>query len=114
MFNNAHTNRYKTRRDGNMTVATATFAGKPVYGYAKCHPEDKFADKFGADLAIVRCAEKINAKRVRNANKKLKDAERALAEAHKHYDKMKNYVEDANAETIEIQSAKEAILATLD
>ena len=113
MFNNAHTNRYKTRRDGNMIVATATFAGKPVHGYAKCHPEDEFADKFGADLAIVRCAEKINAKRINNAKRKLRDAEQALKDAAKHYYEMERYLRDANAETVEIQNAKEAILATL-
>lgn len=112
MFNNAHTHRYKTRREDNKTVATATFAGKPVYGYAKCHPADEFADKFGEDLAVVRCAEKINAKRVRNAKRKLVEAEQALKDAAKHYYEMERYLRDAKAETIEIQNAKNSLLAS--
>lgn len=113
MFNNAHTNRYKTRREDNKTIATASFAGKPVHGYAKCHPDDEFTEKLGEDIAVVRCAEKINAKRVRNATKKLADAKRNLEAAQKHFAKMEQYLKDADDEAVAIANEKARLMAAI-
>lgn len=113
MFNNAHTNRYKTHREDNKTIATASFAGKPVHGYAKCHPDDEFTAQLGEDLAVVRCAEKINEKRVRNASKKLAEARRNLDAAQAHYAKMEQYLKDADNEAVVIANEKARLMAIL-
>lgn len=110
MFSNTHVDRYKTRREDNRTIATASFAGKPVNGYAKCHPDDEFAEKFGRELAVVRCAEKINAKRVRSATKKLADAKQNLEAAQAHYAKMEQYLKDADEEAVVIANEKTRLL----
>ena len=50
------------RADGTECVriaAVSSFAGKPVKGYADCHPNDAFDVEYGQELAAARCAEKI-------------------------------------------------------
>ena len=113
MFDNTHVDRYKTRREGNQTIATASFAGKPVNGYAKCHPDDEFAENFGKELAVVRCAEKINAKRVRSATNKLAEAKRNLEAAQARYAKMEQYLKDADDEAVMIANEKARLLSSV-
>ena len=50
------------RTDGTTSLriaAVSSFAGKPVKGYADCHPNDEFDREYGYALAAARCAEKI-------------------------------------------------------
>lgn len=112
MFIN-HANRYHVTVEGNKTIATAKFAQKPVYGYAKCDPNDTFDSEFGSKLARMRCAEKINKKRVRNAKKKLAIAQRKLEMAQAEYNEMASYLADAEAETAEIADTMNAMLSAI-
>lgn len=86
------------RADGSTcmrVVAMSSFAGKPVKGYADCHPNDEFDLEYGKALAAARCGEKIAAKRCKRAYSKVDEA-RALANAALvHLQKMMKYEADA-------------------
>jgi hypothetical protein len=115
MFTNAHTNRYRIYRDEETgkTVAVASFAGRAVRGIAKFNPNDTFDPAIGEQLAILRCAQKINVKRVVNAERKLADAKKALEDAQKHYEYMEQYLRDADEETIVISNNLEKLLNSI-
>lgn len=84
------------------TVAVAHFAKQNVRGYARRHPGDAVDEKIGDNIAILRCAKKINVKRTRNAEKKLAAAKLALEAAQEHVDAMTTYVQECYAEKDEI------------
>lgn len=115
MFANNHTNRYRIFRDEETgkIVAVASFAGKAVRGIAKPNPTDVDNPALGEKLAILRCAKKINTKRVANAEKKLAMAKAELEAAQAHYDRMVQYCKDADAETVEIDNALEKMLNSI-
>ena len=72
------------RADGTECVriaAVSSFAGKPVKGYADCHPNDAFDVEYGQALAAARCAEKIAAKRYKRAYNKVDEAKAQVAAA---------------------------------
>lgn len=107
---NKHIERYTITIEGNKTIARSTFANYPVYGYAKCDPTDNFNAKYGEDLAKLRCAKKINEKRMRNAMKAFRFAERLQAEAQKMRDNALVYLIDVRREEKEIEQQLEALL----
>lgn len=76
-------------------IALSTYAGKAVKGVAKCATNDTFDLQKGKELAAARCNEKVSAKRVKRAEKKLVEATEALKKAQAHYDKMVVYYNDA-------------------
>ena len=78
-------------------VAVSSFAGKPVKGYADCHPNDEFDQAYGAALAAARCAEKIAAKRCKRAYSKVDEAKALANAALAHLEKMMKYEADAEA-----------------
>ena len=85
-----------TRKDGRVEViAISTFAGKPVRGKAICAESDTFDYQKGMELAAARCNAKVAAKRYARAKHKIAEAEKAIADATKFYDKMRHYRDDA-------------------
>lgn len=86
---------YKIYRADNKVVAISTYAGKTVRGIAKCDPRDDFSDSFGEELATARCNAKVSVRRVKNAQKRLAEAAKALEAAQKQYDRMSAYYNDA-------------------
>ena len=88
------------RADGTECVriaAVSSFAGKPVKGYADCHPNDAFDVEYGQALAAARCAEKIAAKRCKRAYNKVDEAKAQVAAAMAYLEKMMKYEADAEA-----------------
>ena len=92
-------------------VAISSYAGKPVKGYAKCHPNDEWDWEKGMALAIARCAEKIAIKRANRANAKLAEAQDILADAIAHMNDMLNYYMDSGDEVMLTNTMKNEILA---
>lgn len=88
--------KYKFFRQGNKVIAVTTYAGKTVRGTAKCHESDTFDFETGKKLAAARCAVKVAQKRYDRAFAKKNTAEVAYYKARQHFDKMVDYV--ANAE----------------
>lgn len=105
------------RKDGTYStrvVAVSSFAGKPVKGYADCHPNDEFDREYGRALAAARCAEKIAAKRCNRAYSKVDEAKALVNAAMAHLQKMMQYEADAEAnyniasyELMQIESEKQ-------
>ena len=90
----------RERADGTKSVrivAVSSFAGKPVKGYADCHPNDEFNLAYGKALAAMRCAEKIAAKRCKRAYSKVDEARAMVNAAMAHLQKMMQYEADAEA-----------------
>lgn len=88
------------RADGSESLriaAVSSFAGKPVKGYADCHPNDEFDVEYGQILAAARCAEKIAAKRCNRAYNRVDEARAQVAAAMAHLEKMMKYEADAEA-----------------
>jgi hypothetical protein len=88
------------RADGTTSLriaAVSSFAGKPVKGYADCHPNDEFDREYGYALAAARCAEKIAAKRCNRAYNKVDEAKALVNAAMTHLQKMMQYEADAEA-----------------
>lgn len=88
------------RADGTTSLriaAVSSFAGKPVKGYADCHPNDEFDRAYGYALAAARCAEKIAAKRCNRAYSKVDEAKALVNAAMTHLQKMMQYEADAEA-----------------
>ena len=96
------------RADGTTSLriaAVSSFAGKPVKGYADCHPNDEFDREYGYALAAARCAEKIAAKRNARATRKVAEAQDILAEAIAYLNDMLDY---------QINSADELAIANAE
>jgi hypothetical protein len=88
------------RADGTTSLrvaAVSSFAGRPVKGYADCHPNDEFDREYGYALAAARCAEKIAAKRCNRAYSKVDEAKAQANAALAHLQKMMKYEADAEA-----------------
>lgn len=87
---------YKMSNGAVKTVAASTYAGKPVYGVAKCSPEDKYDENIGRGLAAARCNAKVAKLRKKAAYKKLVAARRAYEAAKKEFYNMHDYWVDAS------------------
>lgn len=102
------------RADGTECIriaAVSSFAGKPVKGYADCHPADEFDIEYGKALAAARCAEKIAEKRVKRAYNKVDEAKAAVEAAMEHLAEMMRYQADSEAKLNVAQFELEATLA---
>ena len=88
--------KYKYYTTNNKVIAVSTYAGKTVRGVAKCDPRDTFDLEKGKVLAAKRCNEKVAKRRYARAQKRVKEAERDLWAAQKHYHKMLQYRADAH------------------
>ena len=92
--------RYKiysyTRKDGvKEIVALSTYAGKKVKGKAVCDPTDEYNENVGKELAKLRCAVKVDAKRVRRAIEERNELLRIQANIEKLIQKNKKYLVDS-------------------
>lgn len=99
---------HRNRETGELTgkvTAFSTYAGKTVYGVAKCAPGDTFDEEVGKKIAALRCAQKIADKRVNRAATKLLEAYHNLEKAEEFYDKMDDYMNDAQCEFADITNA---------
>ena len=75
--------------------AVSTYAGKTVRGTAKCDPRDNFSMEKGKQLAAARCAARVASKRVARAQKEFSKACDEVRAARRKYDKMQQYLIDA-------------------
>ena len=102
---------YTKPSENNLNIiAVSTFAGKTVKGIAKCHPNDKFDQEKGMEIAAARCAEKIALKRVKRAESCLEKAHKALEEAQIQVHRMEDYVNDSWQEFFDTQAYLNEIL----
>lgn len=65
--------KYKFYTNDKKVIAVSTYAKKNVRGVAVCSKDDNFDADFGMKLAKIRCDRKINEKRLKHLNKKVKD-----------------------------------------
>ena len=93
--------KYRFYTSKNKVVAVSTYAGRPVRGVAKCDPIDAFSLEVGKELAAARCNDRVAEKRLKRAQNKLAEATDALIMAQRQYEKMKQYVEDAQEAYVE-------------
>ena len=92
--------RYKiysyTRKDGvKEIVALSTYAGKKVKGKAVCDPTDEYNENVGKELAKLRCAVKVDAKRVRRANEERNELLKIQVNIEKLIQKNTKYLVDS-------------------
>ena len=85
----------------HVVKATTTYAGKSVYAYAKCDPEDKFDLVFGEQLALKRLDLKIAQRRAASMSAKVSRCQKEL-----------NWLEQEKRHTMKV--LKQAELAVLD
>ena len=106
--------KYRFYTSKNKVIAVSTYAGKPVRGVAKCNPEDEFSLEDGKKLAAARCNEKISCKRLRRAMRKLAEAEDEYSAAQRRYEKMKEYLKDAQVSCLDAQNHVSVMLSKFD
>lgn len=100
--------------DEKKTVyCVSSYAGRVVKGKASCAEYDTYVAYNGAELAKARCDVKVSEKRLKNANKKYKEAEIAFETAKKRLDKMKSYVKDSKAELSENKKTLNKIIKSM-
>lgn len=105
--------KYKYYSGKNEVVAVSTYAGKTVRGVAKCHVDDEFDLAKGQKLAAVRCHEKIAKKRLRRAERKIKEAYKQVTEAVSYYNRMADYRKDAEDDLQFAQGEVTALLSEM-
>ena len=62
---------YTNEKGLNVVKVGSTYAGKPVWGYATCAPEDNYDYDYGYRLAKARCDKKIAEKRLKASTEKM-------------------------------------------
>lgn len=80
---------------GVETIASSTYAGKPVSGKAICNVVDEYDEEYGIQLATARCAAKVARKRLARAQRKEKEALEAYVAACDKLRDMRRYVTNA-------------------
>lgn len=103
----------KTKDGKEKVIAISTYAGRTVRGVAYCAHDDTYSLEKGKELAAARCAVKIAEKRVDRANMKVDEAAAMVASANHHYNRMSEYLEDAENELIMAQSHLTEVLNSL-
>ena len=86
---------YKYYNSDTTVVALSTFAGRTVRGVAKLDPVDTFSLETGKKLAGARCSVKIATKRMKRAEKCLAEAQAARRAAEKLVEDMTHYYNDS-------------------
>ena len=102
-----------TRNGSTKIIAVTTYAGKTVRGVAICHPEDKFDEQKGKEIAAARCAVRVAKKREARAEKKYAEANRAYGDAVRNLGKMNEYCDDACVARDEAEAYLENLLKNL-
>ena len=102
-------------KDGSTKiVAVSTFGGRNVKGVAKCDPRDNCDIEKGKKLAALRCAQKIENKRLKQASRKYLEAGIAADKADAYFDKMKSYYMDTVDELDNIQNELTELMTELN
>ena len=86
---------FKNENGGITIVATSSYCGKTVKGYAKCDPRDEFDIEKGKALAAARCNLKVAQKRQMRASEKYLESAKLADEAACRFADMKQYYMDA-------------------
>ena len=87
---------YKVFTDNKTFVKVgSTYAGKPVWGIAKCAPVDTFDYDYGYRLAKARCDVKVAKKRHDRACKKTMNMHMAMDETERLYENACKYNYDS-------------------
>lgn len=114
----ARTIRYKYILDDadhpTKIIVLSTYAGKNVRGIAKCSPHDEFDLEIGTKLAELRCNEKVTAKRVARATRKLAEAKKEFEEAKAFLMNMEEYYCTSLDEYHQAANELEAYTKSLD
>lgn len=90
-------------------AAVSSFAKKDVRAVAKCDPSDTYDYELGKKIATARLDSKIADKRCKYSGKRLREALRVLKDAQREVDKMLTY----RAKAIEDQERSEKVLDDL-
>lgn len=97
----------------NKVIAVSTYAGKIIRGIAKCDPRDEFDLEKGKELAAARCGVKVATKRLKNADRKYKEALEARTKAQHQVEKMVDYKIDSANALIQAKEELEEIIKSL-
>jgi len=112
-MNNYPISKYRFYDAGNKIIAVSTYAGKQVRGVAICHPDDNFDHELGKQIAASRCNLRIANKRYARAKAKYDEAMVKLAQAQKHVDNMRAYMNDSFIAANEAAQNCDAIIASI-
>lgn len=105
--------KYRFYTSNNKVVAVSTYAHKPVRGVAKCNPDDTFSFEDGKMLAAARCHEKIAEKRLSRARRKFAEAQNDYMIAKDYYERMAEYLSDADKSLKEAHDNVENVLSKI-
>ena len=102
---------YMVYRAGNMFIAITTYGGRRIRAVAKCSPNDTFDASLGAQLAMARCAVKVEKIRQRNLRNHCETWTKVMEMANREL----NDVEvKLTASTLELDLATENLEHILD
>ena len=97
---------YSVHQAGNMFIAITTYGGRRVRAVAKCAPGDTFNENIGAQLAMARCAQKVEKIRLRNLRGHMKTWSDVVAMANKELEEV---TLKHDASTLELEMINKAI-----
>ena len=97
---------YSVYQAGNMFIAITTYGGRRVRAVAKCAPGDTFNENIGAQLAMARCAQKVEKIRLRNLRGHMKTWSDVVIMANKELEEV---TLKHNASTLELELINQAI-----
>ena len=97
---------YSVHQAGNMFIAITTYGGRRVRAVAKCAPGDTFNENIGAQLAMARCAQKVEKIRLRNLRGHMKTWSDVVTMANKELEEV---TLKHDASTLELELINQAI-----
>ena len=103
--------KYSVYTTDNMVVAITHYGGRRIRAVAKCAPSDTFDAELGAQLAMARCAQKVEKIRQRNLNGHIKTWSDVVSMANKELEEVTLKRDASVFEANMIEKAIENILA---
>lgn len=97
----------------HVVKATTTYAGKSVYAYAKCDPEDEFDLAFGEQLALKRLDLKIAQRRTSSMRAKVLRCQRELVWLEQEKRRTKKVLKQAELAVLDRRIESKAIEAEI-
>ena len=97
---------YSVHQAGIMFIAITTYGGRRVRAVAKCAPGDTFNEDIGAQLAMARCAQKVEKIRLRNLRGHMKTWSDIVTRANKELEEV---TLKHDASTLELELINQAI-----
>lgn len=86
---------YKNEKGLNVVKVGSTYAGRPVWGYAVCAPEDDYNYDYGYALAKARCDKKIAEQRLNRAQAKMDYYYKLIMSVNRAYNDACDYYENS-------------------